>query len=320
MFIRDVSGLSLGEALEKFINLKSAMNRSEETITFYKERGNWFLDFLKYEKGIFLTNEIIDDHITDYILYRKEQKPNISSHTINNNLSAIRAILYYFMEKGYTEPFHIPLISVKSIPKDGYTTAEQELLLKKPNTKTCSFAEYRNWVMICHLLASGIRSKTLRYIRNYDVKLSERIIRLTEVKNKEGYEMPISAEYFPILSEYMKIRGGEPEDFLFCNQFGKQFTAESLKSVFIRYNKNRGVEKTGLHIFRNTFAKHWLLEGGTKEKLQHALGHKNSHMVDEYARLYGRELREEFGKFTPLAKMKDTVLEKKTIKMKKAKS
>ena len=40
-------------------------------------------------------------------------------------------------------------------------------------------------------------------------------------------------------------------------------------------------------------------------------------MVDEYARLYGRELREDFSKFTPLAKMKDVLLENKTIKMKK---
>jgi len=85
-------------------------------------------------------------------------------------------------------------------------------------------------------------------------------------------------------------------------------------------NLSHDVDKTSTHLFRNTFAKNWLLEGGSAKRLQHALGHKNSKMVDEYARLYGRELREDFSKFTPLAKMKDIVLENKKISMKKRKS
>ena len=79
----------------------------------------------------------------------------------------------------------------------------------------------------------------------------------------------------------------------------------------------RTQSKTSTHRFRNTFVKNWYLEGGSKEKLQHALGHKSSYMVDEYARLYGRELREEFSKFTPLAKLKDEISDNKKINMKK---
>ena len=318
IFIRDVSSLPFCEALEKFINYKTAMNKSKYTIEYYKDRGICFYEFLKSERGIEFTSEIIDEHITDYIIFKRKQNPNISDNTINNNLRAIRATLYYFMEKGYTEPFHITLITVKQIPKEGYTKEEQEKLLQKPNIKKCSFSKYRNWVITCHLLASGIRSRTLRYIKNCHVNLKERIITLEEVKNREGYEMPISDEYYPILEEYMKIRGGTAEDFLFCNQYGKQLSQGGLINTIRYYNKCRDVKKTSIHLFRNTFAKNWLLEGGSAKRLQHALGHKSSKMVDEYARLYGRELREDFSKFTPLAKMKDTILDNKKIKMKKA--
>ena len=141
---------------------------------------------------------------------------------------------------------------------------------------------------------------------------------LEDVKNREGYEMPISDECYPIISEYMKIRGGEPDDFLFCNQFGKQLSGDGLRTIMYKYNKSCDVEKTGIHIFKNTFAKNWLLEGGSVKKLQHALGHECSRMVDEYARLYGRELREEFSKFTPLAKLKEEISENKRLPMKKA--
>jgi integrase/recombinase XerD len=311
--MRDVSSLSIEEAFIEFINLKQAMNRAEETIKYYKDRFECFGAFLR-TKNITSTNQINYGHIPEYIL--KLRKTN-GDNSINNHLRAIRVALYYFMEKGYTEPFHIPLIAVNQTPKKGYEKEEIESLLKKPNFKKCSFSEYRNWVIICHWLASGIRSKTLRYIRNCHVDLKERIVTLAEVKNKEGYEMPISDEYYPILCEYMKIRGGEADEFLFCNQYGKQLSADGLRSVIYKYNKKHNVDKTSAHLFRSTFAKNWLLEGGSTKKLQHALGHKSSKMVDEYARLYGRELREEFSKFTPLAKMKDTISENKKLRMKK---
>jgi integrase/recombinase XerD len=318
IFMRNVSGLSYTEGLEKFINYKTAMNKSEDTIKYYTERGNWFYDFLKSEKSIELTDEIKDDIIEDYIVYKRLKSPNISDHTINNHIRAIRAILYYFMDKGYTEPFHIQEITAKKIPKEGYKEEEQEKLIKKPNIKKISFPQYRNWVIAIHEMASANRSKTVRFIKIRHVNLSEQIIALDEVKNNEGYEMPIDDFYLPILKEYMKIRGGSPDDFLFCNQFGKQLSRSGLSSAVRNYNLKRGVEKTSIHRYRHTFAKNWLLKGGSKEKLQHALGQKSSHMVDEYARLYGRELREDFSQFTPLAKMKNKITDNKRIGMKKA--
>ena len=164
-----------------------------------------------------------------------------AEETINNNLRSVRCTLYYFMEKGYMGYFKVQLTKAKKKPKDGYTQEEQEKLLKKPDVKRCTFSEYRNWVIICHLLASGNRSRTIRGIKNKDVDLKSRVILLTEVKNDEIYEMPITSEYYPILCEYMEIRKGEPDDYLFCNQYGSQLTAGGLRSVMRKYNLNHGV-------------------------------------------------------------------------------
>lgn len=317
IFLKNVTELTLEEGFEKFINNKIALKKSQYTIDFYEERFLKLCDYLKNEKNIRYTNEISEDDIIDYILYKRSLSPNIADSTINNHLRAIRAVLYYFMEKGYTTSFYISLVTVKQIPKEGYTQDEQLRLIQKPDIDKCSFSEYRNWVIICHLLASGNRARTIRYIKNKHVNFQEKVIVLEEVKNKEGYEMPISDEYFPILKEYMKIRGGEPEDYLFSTQYGTQLTEGGLRSVMSKYNQKHGVDKTSIHRFRNTFAKQWLLKGGSAKRLQHALGHKNSKMVDEYARLYGRELKEDFSKYTPLSDLKEEITEKKKIGVKK---
>jgi len=319
IFIKDINIVTLGEAFEKFISYKTAMQKSEYTIKYYTQRYTSFCEFLQNQKGITMVNQNNEDCIIDYINYKKRYNPSISDNTLNNHLRAIRTALYYFMEKSYMEGFHITLITVKHLPKEGFSKNDLQRLVEKPDMKKCDFPEYRNWVIICHLMASGNRTRTMRYIQNKHVDLDEKVIVLAEVKNKEGYEMPISDEYYPILKAYMKVRGGGPEDFLFCTQYGGQLTEGGLRSVMTRYILKHDVDKTSLHRFRNTFAKNWLLEGGSVKKLQHALGHKSAAMVDEYARLYGRELREDFGKYTPLAGFKDTVSENHKIKMDKSK-
>lgn len=317
IFLKDINKLSLEEAFEKFINYKTALKKSNYTIEFYEKRFEKFCGYLKEEKNIKYTNEISEDYVIDYILYKRKLNTTISDNTINNHLRAIRAVLYYFMEKGYTNSFYISLVSVKQIPKEGYTQEEQLKLIQKPDIGKCNFPEYRNWVIVCHLLASGNRARTVRYIKNKHVNLQERVIVLEEVKNREGYEMPISDEYLPILKEYMKTRGGDSEDYLFCSQYGTQLTDGGFRTIMNRYNLKHEVNKTSIHRFRNTFAKKWLLKGGSAKKLQHALGHKNSNMVDEYARLYGRELKEDFSQYTPLSDLKEEITEKKKIGVKR---
>ena len=312
-FVSIITETTVRAGFEKFINAKIALNRAKDTIDYYNQRFEAFCKFLEEKKGIRLARDLTEDIINEYVLYKRKNNPNISSITINTELRAIRAVLYYFMDKGFTPSFSILLISAKKSPKECYTQEEQEQLIKKPNTKNCSFPEYRNWVIICHLMASGNRSKTIRGIKIKHVNLQERYILLDEVKNNQIYEIPISNEYYPILSEYMNVRQGEPEEYLFCSQYGSQLSAGGLRAILRKYNLSRGITTTGIHRFRHTFAKSWIMEGGSAKKLQYALGHSDPKMVDEYIRLYGRDLQEDFSQLTPLSHLKDKIEGKKAI-------
>ena len=48
------------------------------------------------------------------------------------------------------------------------------------------------------------------------------------------------------------------------------------------YNKSRGVNSVGVHKFRHTFAKQWIVNGGSVVTLSKILGHSNIGITDRY--------------------------------------
>lgn len=67
----------------------------------------------------------------------------------------------------------------------------------------------------------------------------------------------------------------------------------------------RGVTKTGIHAFRHTFARLYLVEcGGDALKLQRLLGHSTLDMTKHYVRLYDQDLIADFQKHSPLERIK----------------
>lgn len=269
----------------------------------------YFCNFLK-EEDINYVQDLSDELISEYIIYLRTNNSNLRDTSINNYLRSVRAVCYYLMKKNYLDSFKILLIKARKKTKITYSLEEQEKLTKKPNIKECGFSEYRTWVMICHLLATGNRTRTIREIKIGDVNFSSKVIILQEVKNNVPYEIPISKDYYPILKEYIQIRGGTENDYLFCNQYGKQLTGDGFRSIISKYNKSRDVPKSSPHLFRHTFAKVWILNGGSTKKLQKALGINSSSIIDEYLSIYGRELEEDFDNFTPLNQLNNIKIKK----------
>lgn len=73
--------------------------------------------------------------------------------------------------------------------------------------------------------------------------------------------------------------------------------------MLARYNRSRGVEKTSAHLYRHTFAKKWIMNGGDIFRLQKILGHSDLSVVKEYVQIFGTDLAVDFDKFNPLDRM-----------------
>lgn len=158
---------SLEEGLQEFIVECKIKNLSQTTIKYYEQCFKYFTEYINTNAKITdIKADISKKTVDSYIIYMQTNKLKVS--TINIRLRGIRSILYYFMKCNYIEKFEIKQIKEEESIPNLYTDEEIVILLRKPDTKTCTFAEYRTWAIINFFVATGVRSRTLRNIQIKD--------------------------------------------------------------------------------------------------------------------------------------------------------
>lgn len=298
--ITNSKNLTIGEAHDLFIRKCTVQNLSEKTLKVYKNHFGLFALTIDVNTPI---NSVTSAAIDDFILYLKENN-KCNDTTINSYLRSIRAFLYYCMEESYLPSFNVCMIRSEKKIKETYSNAELERLLTKPDINTCSFSTYKTWVFENYLLGTGNRLSTALNVRIKDIDFYNNTIILVKTKNRKQQIIPLSQLLAEILVGYLEIRGNNPDDYLFCNIYGEKGNIRSFEDLVAKYNHERGVEKTSIHLFRHTFAKHWILQGGDIFRLQKILGHSDLSVTKEYVQMFGQDLQMDFEKFNPLDNLK----------------
>ncbi|MCM2535099.1 tyrosine-type recombinase/integrase [Neobacillus pocheonensis] len=289
---------SVEELYEDFQLENRVKNLSEMTIRYYEQNLIHFFRYLE-EMKLEYVSEIRKKLVDKYILFLK--KKSLKATTINTYLRAARAFLYFAMREEYLSQFEISLIKAEKEQKEPYSDKDIKRLIKKPNLRECGFVEHRNWVMVNYLLETGNRLNTILNIKIEDIDLGNGMVILTTTKNRKAQYNPISEYIVKILTEYIRTYILNKSDFLFINELGEQMTRNSMQHAIARYNKSRGVEKTSIHAFRHTFAKHYVTSGGDAFKLQRLLGHATLDVTLNYVNLYAKDLKEGFEQHSILA-------------------
>ena len=290
---------TLEQAFEKFLRRCKIKNLSEGTIKAYQTN---LQPFMKYLNDDFLLTDLCSDTIDDFILWLRENT-TANDTSINSYLRHTRAFVYWMQESGLVKDFKIHLIKADEPIKETYTDAELEILLKKPDFKKDSFGDIRTWAFINFLCGTGQRLRTGLNVKIKDVDFQDFTITLNKQKNRKGTIIPLSRSLADCLIKYLDIRGGEPEDYLFCSEYGEQLTDKGMQTAIFRYNHRRGVDKTSIHIFRHTFAKTWVMNGGDIFRLQQILGHSTLEMTRHYVALFGQDLQKDYEQFNPLDRL-----------------
>jgi integrase/recombinase XerD len=235
----------------------------------------------------------------DFIVYLREYN-NCNDITINSYLRTIRAFLYWLMEGGYIKRFRISIPRADKKIKETYSEAELNLLLKKPDIKKCDFIEYRMWAFSNYLLATGNRISSALNLLVCDIDFGNSLITINKTKNRKAQIIPMSKVLSNVLKEYLQYRGDELTDYVFCTETGGKSALRTFQDALADYNRSRGVMKTSAHLYRHTFAKQWILNGGDIFRLQKILGHSDLTVVKEYVQMFGNDLSIDFDRFNPL--------------------
>lgn len=291
---------TLDKCLDEFILNCEVKNLRPATIKFYKDYINIFFKFMPYKT---LASEINKETIDNYILYLKN-KTNENDRTINSNLNAIRSFFKFCQKLGYIEKFNIPKIKADKSIIIPYTDQELEILLKKPNLQKTTFANYRCWCIINFLIGTGCRCSNVIELKVKDVDIDNKYITFEHTKNRKPQIIPMSNSLSRVLKEYLKFRKPKnPDDYFFCTSYGKRISRRQLESDLTKYNRKRGVMKTGIHRFRHTFAKKWIMANGDIYRLQQILNHSSQDMTRKYVELFASDLQKDFNTFNPLEQL-----------------
>lgn len=300
--------LSILQAYELFKKKAKVKNLSERTIQTYDRHMRSFCGFIGGEIPI---SQVTEDSVDDYILYLKNDT-GIKDVSVASYMRTIRAFLYFCMDSNYVSRFKIRIPRFEKEIKPTYTDEELRRLLKKPDLKKTSFTEYRIWVFENYLLATGNRISSALNVKISDLNFEDSLIVLRRVKNRKQQIIPMSHSLSGILNEYLEVRGGTPEDYVFCNNYGEQGDIRTYQSQVREYNIQRNVSKTSCHLFRHTFAKKWIMAGGDIFRLQKILGHSDLTVTKEYVQMFGQDLQIDFEQFNPLDNMN---VQKSKLKM-----
>lgn len=307
------SKITFDEGYDQFIKYCEVRNLRPATIKHYDNTMLSVYKFIEHKTPI---KDVTKATVDGFILYCRNEL-TIKDVTINTYTRTLRSILYYFMRLGYMQEFKIPNVKFDKHIIETYSDSELKLLLKKPNLKTCPFTQYRSWAIVNFLLGTGIRVNSLVNIKNKNIDFENEVVLLDVTKNRQPSIIPLSTTLIFVLKEYMTIRGGELDDYLFCTEYGKQADRQTINTTINKYNKKCGVMKTGLHRFRHTFAKKWILNNGDIFKLQKILCHSDMRVVRNYVEMFTSDIQKDFNNYNPLESLQDSNNYKSRIKIKR---
>ena len=283
--IKMKTSVTTADTFKDFILSRKAKGLSEKTLTTYNQHFAAISKHLSPDTPI---DELCKEDLETTISRMRDAA--LSSNSIKSYTRTLKSFFSWCNAEGITA-LNIPLYKAEETVKETYSDAELTRLLKKPNIRACRFPEYRNWVIVNLLLNNGCRAATIRNIKIKDVDLENRVIYLRHTKNKRAQVIPLCGDLCGTLREYLRIRGGGADDYLFPNENGGELTENGLRCSIARYNKGRGVQKTSIHLFRHTFARKYLVDcGGNAFTLQKLLGHSTLDMTKHYCAIFDADI------------------------------
>lgn len=295
------ANISFADLTDLFVHNCKRKNLAPETITGYSYAAKRFAEW--YGENELYCDDITQDLINDYIYFLTD---NYKPQTVNSYQFKLSAVIKFGISFGYIKDnIEFTHCVEQEHIKEIYTADELKVLLKRPVSD--SFAEYRDWVIINVLLATGIRAKELRELQIGDVDFDNGIINLTHTKNRKPRIIPIPSSLHIILFEYIKCRNGTHSEPLFCNIFGEPLKRTTLQLGITKYCKKRNVNKYSLHLFRHTFITLSVRNGMSPLLLKRITGHQSLKMLNNYYQFDVSDLTNVVDQYNPLTQFNPKV-------------
>lgn len=233
----------------------------------------------------------------------------VSDVTINNYLRNLRVFFNWCVEEDIIRKSPVKRTDFAKVDRKplGYVSDEDFKMMLK-SLDVSRFSEYRDSVIIQLLLDTGMRISECLLVSNNDLNLVKRCIYLPaeHTKGKKSRYVFFSDKMTRLLRQWIKYKDRyRDSDFLFCTNQGKALQVCNFEANVRKYAKRVELKDIHPHVFRNNFAKRFLMNGGDIYTLSRILGHSSVTVTEQaYLDLTQDDLAELYKKHSPLKNMR----------------
>jgi integrase/recombinase XerD len=287
--------------ISAFLSTRRLRNLSPNTITFYNQHLNKFLEFMESQYPDVFLEQIDHNILREYVSGLKE---NHSAGGVNHHIKVLKILFKFMIEEEVIS--ENPSKKISRIKTDQTVIAtfsnNQIKAMLEVTMHQMNFPGMRNYALITLLYDTGCRISELLGLKVGDIQLEEKILTVRG-KGGKGRVVPFGDRSLIGLAKYLTRRNKlfGKEELLFLTKFGEPLTRRMTNKIIERIGDKAKVENVRLsaHTFRHTFAKNWLMNGGDIFSLQKILGHRTLDMVRNYVNITFKDIQSQHSKFSP---------------------
>jgi len=220
----------------------------------------------------------------------------------------LRQFFNFLVNEGYLT--QNPITAVEKLKTDeviitALTNEQVKKILKSADRTT--FTGLREYTMLLLMLETGIRLSEMSGLNTTDINFEEGSIKVFGKGARERV-VPFQRRCRKQLKHYISYRCTDLDhDLLFVtidNQPIKNRTIQERLEI-LTYKAGLTGVKTSPHIWRHTFARLYIMNGGDPFSLKKILGHKSWEMVHRYVNLFGHQVAVQHQKASPVEHLDD---------------
>ena len=279
---------------------------SKHTVSAYKNDLTSFQDFLITE---FNQENLLQVHYTQirsWVVSLVDLK--ISNRSINRKVSSLKSF-YKFLQK--TKQVEVnPLSKHKALKVEKKVQVpfnQKEINQVISNVENANdFVSVRNKLIVELFYSTGIRRTELIHVKEQDVDIAQKTIKVLGKRNKERY-VPLLNSVIDTLHNYLHLKAEystESKELFITEKGNKIYETFVYRIINSYFSKVSTKEKKSPHILRHSFATHLLNEGADINSVKELLGHSSLASTQVYTNTSLDKLKKVYNQAHPRSSKK----------------
>lgn len=298
--------------IEQFLKYLQYEKRvSAHTTLAYQSDLDQFTKFLTDTYDAHPIQEATYGMVRSWIITLVDTK--LSATSVNRKIASLKAFYKFLLREQKIDKNPMQKIRVlktqKRLPSFVQENHITEVLDHKEYKKekvewNDSLEDWRRRLILELFYATGIRLSELIGLKENQVNLRDRTIKVLGKRNKERV-VPFPAGIVTILEGYRKVRNRDVDmknhGLLLVTDSGEALYPMMVYRVVKQHLKDTGTQKTSPHVLRHTYATHLLNKGAEINAVKDLLGHSSLAATQVYTHNSMEKIKKAFDQAHPKA-------------------